>query len=406
MTRFLCTLGLLISYAISAQTNFEKGSYTDNLGTTHSGYIKNLDWKDNPTAFEFSSTPDGVNSEIIPMRAIQQFSIKGKSRYLKKKVYVDLSPSEVNNLNYNRSPDTILKTVLLKLLIDGDTKLYRYKEGKNLSLYFSKDDEKIELLVYKRYLNTQKDVVTNNYYQQQLQNEFSCEGISMPKVSSVRYSTSDIVDYITKYNACMGFDQKQIDQRKREKALKFTLIGGSNFNSYTADINNLESFDFGSAMNLTYGFEIEYIFPHNNDRWAIFIDTRTHRFDAKQQYTRPSVLGVPGSVQDVNFTYRAVEIAAGVRHYFYLGKKSRLFVSANYAAEATSSSVIDLETGRDSEVKLPVGTYGLGFGYNYGDLRIEARYNGNKNHFSKGRSRDASTYTSFMLTLGYTFARF
>ena len=405
MTRFLCTLGLLISYAISAQTNFEKGSYTDNLGTTHSGYIKNLDWKDNPTAFEFSSTPDGRNSTTKTIREVQAFKIDGLSQYIRELANIDQSPQDVATLNYDRNPEVSLETVFLKVMMDGETRLYRYREGKHLSLFFINKAGLIELLVYKRFLNVEKDIVENNYFKQQLLNQFSCDKGKMPDVASLRYTTSDILSYLRKYNDCMGIEQAEVKQQERGPRFGLTVFGGPNYNSYSVK-EVPQNFDYGSGTTPTYGFEIEYTLPTNNDKWAIFMDARTMKFSANTTFTIPAGLGTSTITQTTEFRYKALEIAAGVRHYFYLGGKSRLFVSLNYAAEANSSSTIDNARSRDIEVAIPVGTYGIGFGYNYGNLRIEARHNGTKDHFSKGKSSGRSTYTSFMLTLGYTFARF
>lgn len=406
MTSKLYFLFVLCATSVWAQTNFEKGSYTDNTGKTVSGYIKNLDWKDNPTAIEFSTSADGSDSVEKTIREIQGFEIDGKSKYIRELANIDKSPQQVGELNYDRNPEVKLKTVFLKVLMDGQTKLFRHREGKHLSLFFINKDGLIELLVYKRFLNVEKNIVENNYYKQQLLNEFSCDKGPMPEVSSLRYNSATILNYMRKYNACMGMNKIEIYQEERGPRWGLTLIGGVNFNSYSIRDGASRSFNFGNATTPTFGFELQYILPTNNDKWAIFIDARTMSFSADRQFTIPAGLGTSFITQTLEFDYKAVEVAAGVRHYFYLGEKSRLFISANYGAEVSSSSIIDNERSSDTEVSTPVGTYGIGLGYTYGNLRVEARHNGTKDHFSKGKSSGTSSYSSFMLTLGYTLVRF
>ena len=62
---------------IIAQTTYEKGNYIDNTGIQIDGYIKNIDWKDNPVSFEFSKTSDGQKSQVyLYMNAIVSILIE------------------------------------------------------------------------------------------------------------------------------------------------------------------------------------------------------------------------------------------------------------------------------------------------------------------------------------------
>jgi hypothetical protein len=125
-----CSLTTLI-----AQTSFEKGSYIDNAGNRSEGFIKNLDWKDNPTSFEFSKTADGENSVSKTIQQVKSFEVTSVSLYERHRVNIDRASQVINDLGYNRNPEMKEETLFLKVMLDGKNKLYRYRDNKTLKLY-------------------------------------------------------------------------------------------------------------------------------------------------------------------------------------------------------------------------------------------------------------------------------
>ena len=53
MKKIILLAGLAVTGLLQAQTKFEKGYFVDNSGQRTEVLIKNLDWKNNPTEFEF-----------------------------------------------------------------------------------------------------------------------------------------------------------------------------------------------------------------------------------------------------------------------------------------------------------------------------------------------------------------
>ncbi len=99
-------------------------------------------------------------------------------------------------------------------------------------------------------------------------------------------------------------------------------------------------------------------------------------------------------------------MSPGVRHYIFLNDHSKIFLNLSFALELTSDSTIDYERSSDLSAGIGAGTIGIGVGYTYKDIRVEARYNGTKNHFGRSFGTGVSEYKSFMFTFGYSFVKF
>jgi hypothetical protein len=402
---FILSLLLSSLSTLIAQTAYEKGFYIDNAGSRIDGYIKNADWKDNPDSFEFSTTLTAENPITKTIKEVQAFEITGITLFERHRVNIDRAPQDVNNLGYQRNPEMKEETLFLRVLLNGENKLYRYGSNSALKFYFKKGGNPINALVYKRYLSVSQDIAENNYYQQQLLNNFKCESGKLPRMSNVNYTTSDLLNFFQKYNQCTGIETQIVDQRELGTTFQITAVLGMNSNSYLVNPGNRISLDFGSSITPVFGIELEYILPIYNKSWSIFLDTRYSSFEGELTIPVASVFSTPLPDQNVTLDYSSIDIAPGFRHYFFLSKSLKIFVNLSYALEISSDTTLDYERTEDILSEISAGNIGVGVGFTFKDLRFEARYNGNKNHFGKSIGRGPSDYKSFMLTLGYSFVK-
>ena len=192
-----------ILFTVSAQITYQKGYFIDNEGAKIEGLIKNIDWRNNPNSINYKGHENDDN-QTVSIEEIQEFGIYGFSKYVKADVQLDLSSSNLNNLNYDKNPDFVADTLFLKVLVEGTATLYGYT-AKHLTRYFFKlQNSEIEPLIFKKYRLEGDKVRSNNQFKQQLHNSLSCQGLSSINISGVEYKKKDLEKYFVDYNNCVG----------------------------------------------------------------------------------------------------------------------------------------------------------------------------------------------------------
>src|SRR5687767_8848230 len=86
-----------------AQITFEQGYFVDNDNNKIEGLIKNVDWKNNPTNFEYRKSEQ---SEAITINIAQarEFGINNIAKYVRANVKIDRSGHKLSELSWNRDP--------------------------------------------------------------------------------------------------------------------------------------------------------------------------------------------------------------------------------------------------------------------------------------------------------------
>ena len=124
----------LLSFNVFSQISFEKGYFITNTEQRIECLIKNLDWRSNPTNFEYKLSD---NDEIINnnIKSVKEFGIYNNLKYISYNVKIDKSNENINNLNYERNPVYNEELLFLKVLVEGKSNLYFYENG-NLQKFF------------------------------------------------------------------------------------------------------------------------------------------------------------------------------------------------------------------------------------------------------------------------------
>ena len=71
----------MLSFNSYSQISFEKGYYIDNDNKKINCLIKNIDWMNNPTEFEYK-LPENDNSKRITIRSVKEFGVYNSSKYI------------------------------------------------------------------------------------------------------------------------------------------------------------------------------------------------------------------------------------------------------------------------------------------------------------------------------------
>ncbi len=379
-----------------AQTKFENGYFIDNSGAKTDCLIKNEDWANNPTVFEYKLSE---NSEIqkATINTVQEFGVPSTFKYIKYNVEIDRTFERANlgELSYDPKPNFKSEELFLKVLIEGEASLYMYS-GDILRVFFYKKDSAIPLqLFYKRYKKGELEIAENNQYKQTLYLELNCVNPSMKDEEKLSYSRSRLVEYFEKYNTCKNSDYISLSKKKFTGKFNLSVRPRVNFSSFsfTNTVNDVRSADFGDQTNFGLGLEAELILDAYNSAWSIFIEPSYYSFKDEQEITS----------QTASIDFKYLQFASGVRRYFFLDDKSKLFLNAAYVHNFNIGSDIDFEISASQEIDFSArGRIGVGGGYNYNNkVSIEFRtFLGKKDILNSGVY--TSELTTSSIILGYT----
>jgi len=97
---------LLFTILISkGQVAFEKGYFIDNMGIKTTGYIKNLDWRNNPNTFKYKISTGSSEELQGKISDYQEFGIDDNTRFVRRTVNIERSDNmDLNRLRTSKKP--------------------------------------------------------------------------------------------------------------------------------------------------------------------------------------------------------------------------------------------------------------------------------------------------------------
>lgn len=403
--QLLLLLTVILSLKGYSQISFEKGYYINNAEQKIDCLIKNLDWNNNPTHFEYKLSEDSesINADI---KFVKEFGIYNNSKYIRRTVNIDRSSRNINSLSSDVNPVFLEEVLFLKVLIEGKSNLYLYKNDELQRFFYNKENSNIEQLVYKKYLDANNEVRTNNLFKQQLWIDLKCPTIEMNKVEHLEYKKSSLIDFFIEYNKCDNLDF--INYEGKEKKDLFNLTFRMHLNNSSLSIENSRSnyilnMDFGNESSLGFGVEAEYILPYNKNKWSISVEPTFQYFKSEKT---TNVSNVAGGKLIATVDYSSIELPLSVRHYFFLNKNSKIFINASYIFDFSSKSSIEFKRADNSNYNtLDIKTgnnLGFGIGYKFKDkYSLEMRYQTSRNVLGDYVSWD-SNYNKLSVIFGYS----
>lgn len=361
-----------------AQIKFENGYFVNNKGLKTECLIKNIDWYNNPLRFQYKlneSSP--VIEESI--KDVKEFAVDN-IKYTRFLVEIDRSSEKINELSQVRSPNFKKETLFLKLLIEGDSNLYFYKEGAlNRYFYNSPNTSIVKQLIYKSYIDTNDKIKQNNRFRQQLANDLKCSSISNKKIANVKYKRKDLIELFINYNNCNNSDF--VNYGKKNEADLFNLNIRPGINSSSLSISNSalssRNVDYSNKFNMRLGIEAEFILTFNKNKWSVLIEPTYQNY------------------KDEDVDYKSIELPIGVRHYFFLNDKSKIFANGLFVYDLP----LDSNVGRFDVSSS--GNIAIGIGYNFNKkYSLELRYY-TKRDFFRDYIAWGSKYNVASFILGY-----
>lgn len=349
-------LTVILSLNCYSQINFVKGYYIDNSNQKIECLIRNLQWKNNPTNFEYKISENN-NSENITIKSVKEFGVYDNSKYVRSTVNIDRSTEFINNLTYEGNPIFTEEELFLKSLVEGEANLYLYEEGNLKRYFYNKENTKIEQLVFKKYLNSDYAVTLNNKYKQQLLTDVNCPTFKPSKITYLDYKEKQLVNYFIDYNKCNNQEYIVPVKDKDRNNFNLNIRPGLNSSSLSIDnnISNNRDADFGNKLTFRFGMEAEFIMPFNENKWSLIAEPTYQYFKAESQL----------KTQKVKVEYKSIELAVGIRHYLFLNDNSKIFVNGSFIIDLPKNSIIDYQTGNDLDIQTKNNlAFGVGYKYN------------------------------------------
>ena len=161
--------------------------------------------------------------------------------------------------------------------------------------------------------------------------------------------------------------------------------------------------DFGSKTGLGFGIETEFVLPFQKNKWGLIIEP-TYHMGFKETKTTDINDG-SGANSIANLSYSSIELPVGLRHYFFLKEKSKLFINASYVYDINSETTLIIQRTDNPTITTLTGksstNWAFGIGLKVDRFSLEARYFTNRDIISDFFAWD-SQYNAFSMILGYT----
>ena len=406
MKKWLFFLLTIITNHCYSQISFEKGYYIDNSGQKNDCLIKNMDWKNNPTEFQYKLFENDT-THTANIENINEFGIDRLFKYVRCIVDIDISTDNINDLTNNRNPVFEKKNLFLKLLVEGKANLYSYEDGSFNKFFFNKEGSDIEQLIYKRYKTTDWEIEENNQYKQQLRTNLNCTIFKMNKLENLKYRKSNLIQLFAEYNKYNDSDFINYNYEEKKKKDVFYVTIRPQFNNssltITQNISNLRQIDFGNKFNFGLGIDTEIILPFNKNKWTITIEPTYQYFKSKIK-TDTNI--VSGGILISEVSYQSIDIPLGIRYYLFFCNNSKFFINVSYVINFNFKSFIEFKETDNSIFNSltckDIPNYAFGIGYKFGNkYSFEIRYHTKRNilgdylHWS-------SKYHTLSLVLGYS----
>ncbi|MFZ1808136.1 MAG: tRNA modification GTPase [Cyclobacteriaceae bacterium] len=384
-----------------SQIAFQAGYIINNNDEKIECQIKNIDWKDNPKEFEYKLS-DATEVVVGSFANTKEFGIIGtKNRYIRAIVNIDRSSDVIESMSKLKNPIFNEEQLFLKVVLEGKASLFAYEEASLIRYFYQMEDTDIEQLVFMNYRTSDKKILTNNQYRQQLWNDLNCQTLQSNDFSRLQYKEKALLNLFIRFNQCKGVSYEIAYIRPKGDFFDLNLRVGVNYSSLSISSGSFGTLDteFDAEVSPRIGLEAEIVMPFNNSKWS-FIAEPTYQFYKAEKINFGSNAFAPNRLAIVE--YKSIELPIGIRYYIFLNQKSKVFINASYIFDFDFSSQVGFVNQASTRVvEITSGSslvYGMGYNFNK-KCMIEIRY-GSRN-ILKRYSDWQSNYNVFSFILGY-----
>ena len=402
----LAIVALAFSIHTFSQIDFENGYFIDGSDRKVTCLIKNMDWKSNPTEFEYKLS-ENEEVKLATIATTKAFGIDNVAKYVRAKVMIDRSSENIRFLSIIKNPVFTEETIFLKVQVEGKATLYQFNEGNLERFFYSIENSPVEQLVYKSYKISDTKVGKNNQFRQQLIASLNCSNQKPENFDRLTYKLSSLSNYFIENNQCYDSSFKNFNKESEREKFNINLrpsVRSSALNIQTF-ISGIGPFNFENETGFGVGVEFEYILNFNKNKWSIVVEP-TYQYFKSEVITRTNT--VSGGQLIAILDYQSIELPFSIRHYMYLNDNSKIFVNIGYTLD------FNLKKSSLELVRADSSTYGeflinsrnnaaIGIGYKFKDkYGLELRYQASRELLGDNNFAFKSKYQTTSLILSYT----
>jgi len=317
MKNYLSLLLIFMFTNLFAQNKFELGYYIDQSGNKIEGEISEITLNNFPSNFIIRKKG---KEEIVETSSATLIKY-GTMVFEKKSFQYDPSlRMDIANMPKQKDFQLVNKTAFVQLMVNGDTKLYKYSENGVSTFFYETANNQLTTLKYKKYLENGNDINENREFISQLKEvknvkESSDEGY----YNAVKYNDTDLVNYFTKFNG------KSIKNYKKSKLLFNVFVG---YSISSMDINFLQDLPAENFSHVTVMPEIEYVLNNNIMNPTSFyfnLKYRAVKADFEEIYVREN--------WQHKVDYQSLLLSFGAKKYFLSSKDMKFYGKIGFALD-------------------------------------------------------------------------
>lgn len=310
-------LSLFISFSALPQNYFQKGYFIDNEGTRTECYINDKEWSRDPKVFSYQL--EEGKTVLNSVSTVREFGIDDM-RYLRFDVQVDNSSSKRDSIKESSLPEWERDTLFLSVLVDGKADLFYCNRKDEDRFFYRVDDSPVTQLVHKLYRTPAKGtqesrIATNNAYKNQLKNDVNCRRLSDDRLNVLHYNSGVLIKFFKQQDECWGGTVMNVDAMDRGM-LHIKLAPGISFAQAIGYAGGIKYQSYDPGIGFRAGVDFEFSLPFHRKKWALVLEPALQSYSSKGQVD---------SEQTVK--NNSLELAMGVRHYFFLSKKASIFIN-------------------------------------------------------------------------------
>ncbi len=405
---------LLFFISLNAQIKFEKGYFISNTNERVECFIKNLDWRDNPSSIKYKLKIDDTLITEGDCKNIVEFGIYNESKYKRYDVTIEKSSTVLSSLTDNKNPVWQKATLFLKVLIEGEASLYVYTEGNSQKYFYETKNSPIEQLVRIEYIvsesnsydgnNFEHSVKTNNQFRQQLYNNVRCDSMSNSDFEYLTYDKTSLLHHFTKYNNCSGKGVSSYVAKNETSALLIKLMVNGSAASLTIDapVAYSNRHDKINKMIFGYGLEIEYLLPFDKNKWSLLTSPSYTLFDYNNTRIVNNGFGDEHLTTTVQYSY--FELPLGLRYYMHLNDNTKLFVNGSFVTVFDSKKLLNSDNHGPLAIKSSTN-FAVGCGINF-HKKLSIELNSNFSRALLNNTFWSTNYTTLGLKVAYQLVQF